>query len=497
MEEHHALRSGGGSMSKRHGTDKRSRKKKEFDKYLREIEAFIQDRNYMDALVSGELLFATALEEHETDIAGEALFYCGFARAELNDTEGAIAAYKRAVETGYKRVGLYYNLANLERETMNTTEAIGYYEDALRLNPKHGPSMNNIALALEDAGRRDIAEEYYLKAIEYLPEGEQARTNIAYTLLRRGRYREGWKIYEQRPGISRITGIEPTWKPGESLRGKDVLVMVEQGYGDVIMFAGLLQEIKKECKSITLLCDRRLEPILKRSLKGIRATSRLEAEEIGACQAILGIASLGYICRNTKGKSIKPVKPYVVARESSRFNNTSTSRLCVGIAWRGGGELRTKERRSLSLEAFYPLLKEQGIDWVNLQYGETRLEIEKAHENLGIQISCEFNEKNDMEVFCEQVERVDVVVTVQQTAVHFGGAMGKKTLALVPKVPEWRYGTSGNRMAWWESVEIIRQDCFGSWDKEIEAIRRRLKQLRDEKSEQYNTDYLKRSGTRF
>ncbi len=461
---------------------KKNRRRQELQKCLREVEYLIEKSNYMDAIISSEVLAASAWEEEEAEIAGESLFYCGFARSELSDIDGARAAYKKSVQSGYKRVGLYYNLANLEREAMNTQEAIELYEEALRLNPRHGPSMNNIALALEDAGRRELAEEYYLKAIDHLPQGEQARSNIAYMFLRRGQYKKGWKIYEQRPGVTAITGLEPTWKAGESLKGKDILVMVEQGYGDVVMFAGMLEEIKEECKSITLLCDTRLGPILKRSLKGIRVTSRLEGKEIEACQAILGIASLGYICRNQKAEDIRPVMPYIVPREKSKRKTSQESpRLCVGLAWRGGGELRTKARRSLDLEAFYPLLKESGIEWVNLQYGETKEEIDKACQELGIEISREFNESNDMEIFCEQIDRVDLIVTVQQTAVHFGGAMGKKTLVLVPKVPEWRYGTTGSKMTWWESVEIFRQERFGYWENEIEELRCRLELERKEK----------------
>jgi hypothetical protein len=66
---------------------------------------------------------------------------------------------------------------------------------------------------------------------------------------------------------------------------------------------------------------------------------------------------------------------------------------------------------------------------------------------------------------------LDHVVTVQQTLVHFAGALNVKAEVLTPLVPEWRYGTTGNSMPWWQSVRLHRQQDLTSWDEPIQAAK--------------------------
>ena len=52
---------------------------------------------------------------------------------------------------------------------------------------------------------------------------------------------------------------------------------------------------------------------------------------------------------------------------------------------------------------------------------------------------------------------LDLVVSVQTSIVHLGGALGAPAWALIPEVPEWRYGASGETMPWYPSVTLFRK----------------------------------------
>jgi len=75
---------------------------------------------------------------------------------------------------------------------------------------------------------------------------------LAYKHLHAGRYEQGFKLYEYRwhediiknePSPTRPALKMPVWQ-GESLLGKTITVQVEQGFGDIIMFARFLPALK-------------------------------------------------------------------------------------------------------------------------------------------------------------------------------------------------------------------------------------------------------------
>ena len=71
-------------------------------------------------------------------------------------------------------------------------------------------------------------------------------------------------------------------------------------------------------------------------------------------------------------------------------------------------------------------------------------------------------------------QALDLVITVQQTALHIAGAIGTEAWVMVPVAPEWRYGTAGSSMPWYSSVELFRQASLGDWSGPIQAVQSRL-----------------------
>jgi len=56
------------------------------------------------------------------------------------------------------------------------------------------------------------------------------------------------------------------------------------------------------------------------------------------------------------------------------------------------------------------------------------------------------------------VSRLDLVISVCQTAIHVAGALGVPCWCLVPSEPSWRYGAGDSTVIpWYNSVRLIRQ----------------------------------------
>ena len=41
---------------------------------------------------------------------------------------------------------------------------------------------------------------------------------------------------------------------------------------------------------------------------------------------------------------------------------------------------------------------------------------------------------------------------------------------MVPAVPEWRYGRSGEQMPWYPTVRLLRQSTHGEWGPVMQRI---------------------------
>ena len=59
---------------------------------------------------------------------------------------------------------------------------------------------------------------------------------------------------------------------------------------------------------------------------------------------------------------------------------------------------------------------------------------------------------------------MDKVITVDTSLIHLAGTLNKKSLLLLPKIPDWRWGLKGNTSMWYPSVRIARQQNLNDWN---------------------------------
>jgi tetratricopeptide (TPR) repeat protein len=67
-------------------------------------------------------------------------------------------------------------------------EAIAFYQELIRLNPRHATALNNLGSAFYRLGRYKEAEAYFYQAIRINPDFPDAHSNIGNMLLGKGQY---------------------------------------------------------------------------------------------------------------------------------------------------------------------------------------------------------------------------------------------------------------------------------------------------------------------
>jgi ADP-heptose:LPS heptosyltransferase len=74
------------------------------------------------------------------------------------------------------------------------------------------------------------------------------------------------------------------------------------------------------------------------------------------------------------------------------------------------------------------------------------------------------------------VSALDLVVTVNTSAVHLCGALGKECITLTPKRKAWRYySPDGSTMPWYRSVTIYEQKTDGDWADVLGDVNKELR----------------------
>ena len=150
----------------------------------------------------------------------------------------------------------------------------------------------------------------------------------------------------------------------------------------------------------------------------------------------------------------------------------------VGISWRGGKDTRASGARSIPLEAWQPLFEVAKANFVNLQYGDHRAEIDAVHAaGLGRLHDLEdLDPIADVDGFMSLLPLLDLVVSIDNSTVFMAGAVGAPTWVLLPVSAEWRWLKDRPTSPWHASLQLFRQAAPGmqAWRALIADVAARL-----------------------
>ncbi len=120
----------------------------------------------------------------------------------------------RAVAPHFERSAVFCNnFAEVLRRLGNATEAVGYAERAVRLNPQHAPAWNNLGLILTTLAKFSSARGAFRKALDVSPDYIEAANNWGILEQTDG----AWDAAEERYRF--CLRLRPDWAPALSNLG--------------------------------------------------------------------------------------------------------------------------------------------------------------------------------------------------------------------------------------------------------------------------------------
>jgi len=397
----------------------------------------------------------------------------------------AVATAKRALELEPGSVDALVALAQAERARGDLEAAMAALREAVARAPDHARAWAQLGETLRESGAIDAALEAGRRGAALRPEQPDVQLSLATTLMLIGDLGPGFDAYEWRWHVPNLPVHErdlpqPFWT-GEPLGDGTLLLFAEQGVGDEIMFGGLIPELLATGPRCVFECGHRLKTLLERSLPGLEIIERANPPVPRALApdivARLATTSLPRLLRRDY-HAFPPIRPYLVpdaervAMLRARHRGLGPGPV-VGVSWRSKNG-RFGQHKTTALETLLPILRVPGAVFVDLQYGDTTEERAALEAQHGIVLhnDPDIDSMADLDACAAQVAAVDLVVSLSNTTVHVGAALGKPVWTLLPTGPGliWYWFLEREDSPWYPTMRLFRQPRQGDWDTVVARV---------------------------
>lgn len=407
----------------------------------------------------------------------------------LKRFDEACSSYDRAIVLAPDYAEAYLNRGLLLEKLKQVEKALANYDRAISISPDYAEAyLNRGTLLHVKLHRLDEALENYDVAIRKKPDYATAFWNKSIALLLRGDLSRGWDLYEWRWKTEYATlqrgQFAADWS-GEVIPGS-LLVLAEQGIGDEIFYAGMLNSLSSFAASVTVMVDPRLFVLYQRSFPRIEVIAKTTSLSLAqrAFDAQVYMGSLGQYLRPDMDSLKKVTRSYLRACEvragAMRSRLRRDGKLLCGLSW-SSQNLVVGDEKSMRLQQLAPLLALEDIDYVDLQYGDTTAEREAVRISTGRTLRSEgsVDNFNDIDGLAALISACDVVVTVSNTTAHLAAALGKPVFVLLPYAYGvfWYWHAGRSDSPWYPSARLYRQERSGDWAAVLDHVRADLANL--------------------
>jgi len=429
----------------------------------------------------------------------EAVFNYAYALEKIKKYDDSETFYLKALELNAASPEAYFNLGNLRKEKRNWNDAEYYFIKALKLLPKNEKYHTNLGISYHYQGKFENAVNSFNKALEINPDYSEAKLNLAATfvelgkiddalniynelllaeredpvthynkalaLLLKGDFENGFKEYEWRLKneyyVKKYKRLK-FWN-GERLDGKTLLVIDEQGFGDFFQFSRYLRLLKN--------FNGRIIFAVRPALKNFAEKQGLADEIVSLDENVNADYKIFLLSLPIHLNHADVKFPYLTLPANDEETEPDAKKK-IGIVWRGNPNHMYDFKRTVPLELFLKSLQSYDGSIVSLQYDITDEEKQLLQAN-----KAEISEKESLafENGSPVLNEVDLIISVDTAAAHYAAAAGKKVWLLLPHIPDWRWGLSGEETKWHPTMKLFRQTEQNNWDDVFTNLSEQLK----------------------
>lgn len=291
------------------------------------------------------------------------------------------------------------------------------------------------------------------------PWNHRAAFNRGWYLLREGKLLDGYKQMD-RGRIVGVFGNEKPKSPQPAWDGKTpgtILLQLEGGLGDQIHQMRYIKIIADRGNKVIVVCSPELVQFVQ-SLDNVSAAVQHGAEygvfHTHWVQGMSSVVPLKLELKDISGK------PYIDKPEVKKGK-----RLRIGLRWSGNKAFEDQHKKLFPHELMFNAIKDFDAEFISLQ------------RDSGEEFCPSWVKKVPLNNWGETQEAIascDLVISSCTSVSHLAAAMGVDTWVVVPVMPYFLYALPGDRVPYYDSMQLFRQEEFGSWTEPFEQIQKEL-----------------------
>lgn len=326
------------------------------------------------------------------------------------------------------------------------------YEKALNINPEHPDALVHNGNAKWNQGLVESAAHWYALALK-----TTAKPCAEYNLARVHEIRGDWTTarmlresrwdcpaYAERYGRKGLTGV-PRWHGHTAI--PSLLVWCEEGVGDFLQGMRYLPVIAPRVERLIVEVPPSLLRLCRLSFPQYEFTERGQPQPI--VSAHLPSASLAYVANG-----VECGVPYLQKPGGVQPNTN-----LVGLCWAGSPKYPRDRERSMPCRQLLNVLPD-GAHWASLQVGPRADDWRTTgHRPPTAMLSL----TADYLATASLITACSAIVTVDTSVAHLAGALGVRTVVLLPSFPDPRWLMGVGTTSLYSSMTLVRQQKEGDW----------------------------------
>ena len=432
----------------------------------------------------------------------------GLALQMLGEADPALAAVERARALDPSSFAAHFSAGSLFMDRGDWAAAAERFRTAVALQPRQVEAVSQLARSLQRAGRGPEAEQAFIHALAAAPHdvnllrafgrfsvarGDWRRAATLYAEAERGapgdealpmylaqvelllgRWENAWRAYSRRVTRRQVEGMVAaqggTYRVPAlaSLGGRDVQLICEQGYGDILFFLRWAPILRDAGATLRLVGPAAMLPLLART--GVFASLHdFSARDVPAAIPIL-VGDLPQVAASSDPLAVPGLRIPPLADRLERWRarlGQAGPRPWVGITWRagkGGADANFSLLKNAPIAPLVAVARAIGGTAVVMQRQPTAAELREAGA------LPDFSSANDdLENALAVMALLDRYIGVSNTNMHLADAAGRTADVLVPFPPEWRWRAEGTS-PWFPGFGVHRQSADGDWSAAFASI---------------------------
>jgi len=407
----------------------------------------------------------------------------------------AIELLKSVLGNAPGDAGLWEGLGAALAAKGDNANALVFFDEALRLKPDHLNARFHRGCALMETGRiRAGLADTLACAGAFTDPGNRASAELtsAYALLALGDLSAGWRWYEGRH--KRDTPQEVRFDIPLPLHAGPpagrLFLSAEQGLGDEILYASLIPEIAKSVTHLGIGVEPRLVPLLRRSFPAATVVAHRTQTIAGrTVRSFEGVDWQGFDTWARMGDFLALMRSTVAsfpadnvflipdpARVAHWRQTLPAGRPRVGLLWKSLKSNALRDRFFSPFAQWRAVLALPGIQFVNLQYGDTEAEMAEAKAaGFDIMTPEGIDLKQDLDDLAALCVACDVVIGPSNATTNIAGACGANLWLLSPPDAWLRLGAAN--YPWYPRARVFSPPSLTDWSPAMAEIRAALTRL--------------------